>query len=298
MHSELLIAIGAGLGGMLGWGLADFFAKKTIDQIGDVVTLAWAHVFGMIAFVLLAFGQTLARNQPFVIPTDKETWAILALLGALQAAVYLLVYKGFGKGQLALLNPIFASFSGLTALVSIIALGEVISASRMSALALIFGGILLISVDIQAFAGRRISFAHVPGLKEVGVATVLAAFWTIFWDQMIGGKDFLSYALFMYAFMTITILVVVMVKRIRISGVKPECWKFLISIGVCETIAYVAISIGYSQTSLTSIVVLLSGAFSLPTIVLARLFLKEKTTPIQAVGSVAIVLGAVLLPLR
>ena len=29
-------------GGMFGWGLADFFAKKTIDKIGDIQTLAWA----------------------------------------------------------------------------------------------------------------------------------------------------------------------------------------------------------------------------------------------------------------
>jgi len=33
MQTELLIAIIAGLGGMFGWGLADFFAKKTIDSI-------------------------------------------------------------------------------------------------------------------------------------------------------------------------------------------------------------------------------------------------------------------------
>jgi len=42
---------------MLGWGLADFFAKKTIDQIGDIVVLAWAHVFGTGVLVMLGFGD-------------------------------------------------------------------------------------------------------------------------------------------------------------------------------------------------------------------------------------------------
>jgi len=39
MQQELLIAVLAGLGGMFGWGFADFFAKKTIDEIGSVASL-------------------------------------------------------------------------------------------------------------------------------------------------------------------------------------------------------------------------------------------------------------------
>ena len=38
MQSDLVIAVLAGFGGMLGWGFADFFAKKTIDEIGDVAS--------------------------------------------------------------------------------------------------------------------------------------------------------------------------------------------------------------------------------------------------------------------
>ena len=46
MQSALTIAVLAGLGGMLGWGAADFFAKKTIDKIGAIASLVWAHIFG------------------------------------------------------------------------------------------------------------------------------------------------------------------------------------------------------------------------------------------------------------
>ena len=54
MDHALLIAILAGLGGMIGWGFADFFAKKTIDRIGDIPSLVWAHVFGTSIFILIA----------------------------------------------------------------------------------------------------------------------------------------------------------------------------------------------------------------------------------------------------
>jgi drug/metabolite transporter (DMT)-like permease len=295
---ELLIAVLAGLGGMVGWGLADFFAKKTIDQIGDIVTLAWAHIFGTLAFVLVALYQQFMRGQPVAIPSDVETWALLIFFGILQAAVYLLVYNGFGKGQVALLNPIFASFSGLTAVLSIAAFGEAVTTYRVLTLGIIFVGILLVSIDVEWLRAKRFSLAHIPGLKEVALATVLAAFWTIFWKQFIGGKDWLSYALFMYAFMTIAVLVVAKVRRIPLAVGKPGLWGFLILIGLCETGAYLAISLGYSETSLTSVVALLSGAFSVPTIILARAFLKERTTLVQTVGTLTIVLGIILLPLQ
>lgn len=120
---------------MLGWGFADYFAKKTIDQIGDIVSLVWAHVFGTCGFLVLALATAALRAGSVAVPSDPSTWALLALFGILQAAVYLLVYIGFGKGQLALLNPIFASFSGITAVVSIAAFGEPFSALRALAVA-------------------------------------------------------------------------------------------------------------------------------------------------------------------
>lgn len=39
MQKELFIAIIAGLGAMLGWGISDFFAKKSVDKIGPLVSL-------------------------------------------------------------------------------------------------------------------------------------------------------------------------------------------------------------------------------------------------------------------
>src|SRR5687767_5399383 len=127
MQHELLIALLAGLAGMLGWGFADFFAKKTIDEIGDIVSLAWAHVFGTFALVLAALFQVTILHKQINIPNDLQTFSLLLFFGVLQAAIYLLVYKGFGKGQVAVLNPVFASFSGLTALMSILIFGEIVS---------------------------------------------------------------------------------------------------------------------------------------------------------------------------
>jgi drug/metabolite transporter (DMT)-like permease len=97
--------------------------------------------------------------------------------------------------------------------------------------------------------------------------------------------------------MTVAIVLFAAYKKISLSIKKNSMWKFLILIGVFETLAYFSISIGYSMTTKTSVVALLSGAFSLPTIILARLFLKEKVTALQTLGSIIIIVGIMLLPL-
>jgi drug/metabolite transporter (DMT)-like permease len=297
MANPLFVAIMAGLGGMIGWGLADFFAKKTIDQIGDTVTLAWAHVFGTVTLIVFAFARDVGRNQSMSFLQPSYIVALLIFFGVLQAAVYFFIYKGFGKGQVAVLNPIFASFSGLVALISIFIFKEQMNGSLAIGLLLIFGGVLLMNIDFRALARRRVNFITVPGFREVAIATVLATCWTLGWNWFIKSQDWVSYTFFMYCFMTIAIIIIARAQKVHLFAVKSGSWKFLVLIGVCEVGAYLSISLGYSVTSHTSVIALLSGAFSLPTIILARMFLKEKTTRMQAIGSAVIIGGIMLLSL-
>jgi drug/metabolite transporter (DMT)-like permease len=66
-------------------------------------------------------------------------------------------------------------------------------------------------------------------------------------------------------------------------------------IGVGETTAYAALTWAYSRTDLTSVIAVLSGAFSLPTIILARLFLRERMSGLQTMGAVAVLCGTMFL---
>ena len=297
MQQELLIAIFAGLGGMIGWGLADFFAKKTIDEIGSVVSLVWAHVFGVIVLMCVLVYRLVVFQKSIFIPNDISVWGSLFFFGALQAVIYLLVYKAFSKGKLAIVNPIFASYSGLAAILSIVIFGEVVKFHVLVSLSIIFFGVLLLNVDAGALRLRRLSFFGALGLKEALLAALLAALWTVSWDKFIGGKDWLSYAVFMYLSMAIVAFAIAKIQKVDLSIVNSNLWKFLVLIGLCEIVAYMAISLGFSSTSYLSIVAVLSGSFSLPTILLARLFLKERVTMLQTIGSFFIITGTVLLPL-
>jgi hypothetical protein len=86
MQQELVIALIAGFGGMFGWGLADFFAKKTIDHIGSVVSLVWAHLFGTLALTAIYLYQVI-NGASVAFPADLKTWGFLAFFGVLQCCI-------------------------------------------------------------------------------------------------------------------------------------------------------------------------------------------------------------------
>lgn len=291
----MFLAILAGLGGCLGWGLADFFAKKTIDELGDVMTLAWAGVFGTAAFAVAAWVGQALYDHSITVPDNASTWLILAFFGTLQGAVYIFVYRGFAKGRVGLLSPVFASFAGLVALISILFLGEQASSLRIIALLITFAGVLALNADFDALSSLRLGWNHVDGFFDVFIATLLAALWTVLWELFVSGKDWLSYAAYMFAFMTIAVFIFAGYRKLPFSVQQRRLWKFIAAIGICETVAYLAITLGYGATPFVSVVAVLSAAFSLPTMLLARLFLNENFTRHQALAALTIVFGAILL---
>lgn len=295
MNTELAIAIGGGLGGMLGWGLADFFAKKTIDEIGDITTLVWAHVLGSAGLVVLLAAYALG-NHGLALPSGAGEWGGIAVFGLLQGIIYMLVYQGFGKGPVAVLNPIYATYSGVVALVSVIA-GEAISLALGGWFALMFIGIMLVSLDISGIRKGRLKLST-PGFMEVASAAVLAAGWTLGWNAFVGGKNGFLYGLLMYIAMTIGVVVIVSARRTNVRFSRPTAWKFLALIGATEIVAYAGISYGFSQSDHVALVALLSGAFSVPTVLLARLFLREQVQKVQYLGIGAILLGLAGITLR
>ncbi len=295
MQHELLIAIIAGLGGMLGWGFSEFATKKSVDKVGFISSLVWAHVFGTLILFLVLFLKPTITNVATVFPMNLGQWLGIVVFGTLQTTVYYFSYKAFEKGEVSILSPIFASFAGIVAILSVLVLGETLNPSLIPALILIFGGVLLINLDWGNLRMSNIRIKGVAGLKEIIIATILAAVWTLGWDKFTANKDWLVYTTFMFVFMTISAFLISRLHKINLLVVRPEAWKFLWFIALGEVIAYLAITLGYSSTSHASVVAILSGASSVPTIILARIFLKEKMTIAQTIISLVIISGIVLL---
>ncbi len=295
MERGLLIALLTGLGGMLGWGFSEFATKKSVDRIGTISSLVWAHVFGTMILFSLLFVRLFIVHAPVIFPIALSEWSGLLFFGTLQTMVYYFAYKGFEKGEVSILSPIFASFAGVVALLSILVFGEALNIGFVPALVFIFGGVMLINIDLESLKANRIRIKAVVGLKEIIIATVLATVWTLGWDKFTGNKDWMVYTTLMFVFMTLSAFLIASMAKVNLWEVKLGAWKFLWLIAIGEIIAYLAITFGYASTTYTSVIAILSGASSLPTIILARVFLKEKMAKIQTTASLIIITGIILL---
>jgi len=293
MSPELLIAILSGLGGMFGWGIADFLAKKTITTLGDVTTLFWCQFLGI--FPLLA----LFLSAPSIPHIGYLELIWLAVLGIWSGLSYIPTYVAFGKGKVSLLSPLFACYAVVVTILSAILLHEAIPLGRQIAFGVVFFGVLLISGDsksILMLVGiARVKSEKVKGFKEILLAICLYSTWLIALDQLVNGKDWAPLLLIIRVFSAISLFGYAKATKRRLRVVDSALWKYLIFIGCFDVAAFACVSFGFSRTPFVSIVAMLSGAFSLPTIVLARIFLKERTTTVQTVGSLIVVVGVMLL---
>jgi drug/metabolite transporter (DMT)-like permease len=291
MNHSLFIAILAGLGGMLGWGFSDFFAKKTIDKIGDVTTLFWGQLIGILPLVGLFLYHPIL---PTLKGQDPLFWA---LLGAFSGLTYIPTYIAFGKGKLSLLSPIFASYSAIVAFLSAVLLHETLTNNQQVGIVIVFTGILLVSTSpselFRLIKGK--SKHKTDGLAEILLATVTYSFWLIALDKFISGRDWVPVLLGIRVVSTSTLLIYALMTGRKLLVRGHNMWKYLIGIGLFDVAAFASVSYGYSVTPHVAIVTVLAATFSLPTIILARVFLKEKVTPLQTLASLTILGGIVFL---
>jgi uncharacterized membrane protein len=292
MDNTLLVAVLAGLGGMVGWGAADFFAKKTIDTIGDLRTLFWAQLIGVIPLAL-AF-----LVHPKVPDLNRFDPLFLLLFGMAGALSYLPLYSAFGKGKVSILSPIFASYSVVVVILAAIFLNAQISSLQAAAIAVVFAGTLILSTDLTELRQLIRSRQKLgDGVPDVLIALFGYSFWLLFLDKFLNGKEWLFYLLIIRSLAVVTLFVYSRLTRTSLRIAQPGLWKYLTVIGLFDVAAFSAVSYGFSHTSYIAIVTVLSATFSIPTLLLAYAFLKERMTSVQFGGVALVLVGVVLISL-
>lgn len=292
MHNELFIAVTAGLTAMIGWGAADFFAKKTIDSIGDITTLFWAQCVGLAPLVLLFL------LHPEIPKLERFDPLFIVLFGIVSALSYIPLYRGFGKGKVSLLSPVFASYSVVVVILAAIFLHAGISFNQKIAIGLVFAGILLSSVDPSEIRSIfKAKKGRADGVPEVLAAMLVYSFWLMLFDKFLNGKEWVFYLLTIRLIAVITLALYAFLKHHTVAVRQEGLSKYLVCIGLFDVMAYAAVSYGYSHTSYIGIVTVLSATFSLPTIILAAVFLKERISRLQLAATLLIICGVIIISL-
>jgi drug/metabolite transporter (DMT)-like permease len=290
--NSFLIALIAGLSGMLGWGISDFFAKKTIDKIGALKTLIGMQIIG--GLTLLMF--FLLNKQAFPTITGTMLFYVSAL-ALLDGAGYLFLYRAFEKGVMSIVSPIAASAAGFSVIVAVFVFKESLSLFGSLGVILIFLGILITSTDLKDLRSSFSKANLTNGIPEAIAVMFLVGLWFPLWDKFVEGQEWLFWliALKLTTGTMLCIYFYLTNKEKKLMNGYKSVIRTLVPVAVLDTIAYLGTTWGYSiTTNTTSLITVVANAYSLPTIILAYFLLKERINKQQALGIASIIGGIVI----
>ena len=287
-----LIALIAGLSGMFGWGISDFFAKKSTDKIGNLKTVIGTQFIEGI-FLFLYY---LTRNNSLPVITPILI-VYLTGLAFIDGIVYLLLYRSFEKGILSIVSPIAASAAGVAVLVSVFLYKEVLSKTGLIGVILIFLGIIATSTDIRDLKKSFSKANLVNGAPEALGVMVLMGLWFPMWDKFVQDKDWLFWLILLKLVMEMMLLIYFYITRKgdRLLAGYKSVFIILLPAAILDALAYMGTTWGYSiTTNTTSLITVIANAYSLPTIILAYFLLKERISKQQALGIISIISGIII----
>lgn len=280
----------AGFLSMLGWGTADFLGAKATRKIGNILTLLWMQIIGF----FIAFIYFLANFFSFNIANISKFLIILAITGFLQMVAYLSFYKGFEKGQVSLVAPLSASYVMITVILSLIFFKEILAINQAIAIILIISGIILLSIDIKLIKETKKLSAYV-GVKE-GLITMISwgisMFLVIFTARALGW--FLPIFLFRFFLLLFLVIYIFIGKQSFRVPFQPSLLALLLPIGLLDIGAFFTYSFGAIKEH-ALIVAPIAASYPLVTIILARVFLKEKPALNQIFGIAGVIIGLILI---
>lgn len=285
--NPVILSILAGLGGMIGWGISDFFAGLFSKKIGHFKTFFWSQTAGLVfAALLIFFFATNFNISPLMA-------VLLPVAAIFYAAAYLFFYKGFELGNISIVSATINLWAVFTVLFAFIFLGQRLSVFQFLGVAMIIAGVTFVSLKWSDIKNQN---SHLlKGVKE----TVAAAFlFGIFWNLSdVIAKDigWLPTTIFVKIGVILFLLLFAsFVKReLAIAKTATQTKLLVALVGILEAFAVASVNWGLTISG-AILVTPIASALSIITITMALVFLKEKITKVQALGIVMAVAGIVL----
>jgi drug/metabolite transporter (DMT)-like permease len=294
--SSFLIAFLGGSLGMVGYGSADFLAKKVIAALGVPRTLFLTQLITSLLLCLFLFGDSGLPE----FSTINLLW--LAGFSLFDSAGYLCLYRAFQVGKVSIVSPVASSFTILTALVSHFAFAERFSGLKIGCLALVISGIMLVAVDPEEIRGKGNNEKLSRGVGMALCVALIFGFFYPFWDDFISVPGYIVWVILQRVVVVLFLggYLLLSAGRKRVSPAPGGGALLLLVpfIAVGETLARFGNSWAlHATTGRTSLITALTALFPLVTLLLAHFFLKERLKRLQYCGVFLIVAGLALAPL-
>ncbi len=289
-----------GISAALGWGVADFSARFASRRIGAFRTLMVIQFFG---FTALSIFLWLTGGFSRSFPPGWTPWLFAAIAGLNNTCAGLCLYRSFEIGAISIAGPISSSYPALTVALAIVS-GEHIHALRGAGLALTFIGMILAALtfapDEKHAVDPHTHHAHAHLSKSAVFAIVAATgYGVMFWwlgfhvVPLVGGVV----SVWVIRLTTLsTLLLVGLPSGKALPLPRGSVWWLLLLTGLTDTSAFVANNTGLGSGHV-AVVSVLASLYGAVTVLLARIFLRERMDRSQWFGIFLIFVGIVLVSL-
>lgn len=285
--STVLQSVLAGLGGMFGWGLYDFFGGLFSKSIGNFKTFFWSQLAGLVFVALLGVAFAINMNVPIRIAI------LIPVASVLYAVAYLLFFKGFELGNVSIISATMNLWAVFTMLFAFIFLGQRLSTFQFVGVLMILAGVAFVSLKWEDINNQNINLSS--GVKETVLAALLFGIFWIFSEIISENIGWLSTTLFVKVGIVLFMLLFSLLvnRELRVSQTSPKIMATILCAGVLEAAALAVVNWGLTIGD-AILVTPISSALSIVTIAMAVLFLKEKINTLQGIGMVIVISGIVL----
>ena len=286
-----------GLTAAVCWGVSDFMARYCTRRIGTYRTLFYLQVTGLVALsiVLAVTGEW----HSLVMGTHRTALAWVIGVGLLNTVSSLALFRAFETGVLAIVAPIGASYPALTVILSLMS-GEVLRPTRGLGILFALVGVVLAATSFSLNNHQVSEMHHHSGHFMRGVGWAIAAafgYGVLFWllgfrvMPMFGG----TISVWFIRLVTFSALAT-LASPLRQSLAAPtgSTLGLALGIGLIDTAAFVSnnLALKSEQVAVASVLTSLYGAV---TVLLAAIFLRERTEWTQWCGIALIFLGIALI---
>lgn len=277
-----MIAILGGLGAALAFAAATLCSSRSSRMIGPASVLAWVMLVGL----AILLPPILVQDPPELSATTVR-W--LALAGCGNVVGLMLAYAGLRIGKVGVVAPILSTEGAIAAVIAIMS-GERLAGAVVATLLLIALGICLASIgrDEGDEPGRhddRRAVAYALGaalafglsLYATGhVSADLPLAWVLLPARVVG--------------VAVVAVPLAVTRRLRISS---RAVPLVIAGGCLEVAGFALFALGARRG--IAVAAVLSSQFAALAAVAAYVLFRERLTPVQITGVVAIGIGVAAL---
>lgn len=275
-----MLAVALALGASLAFGVADYLGGAAARRLALLTVLLLSQLAGLAGIVVVVA----LRGEG---PPDTTSLAWGALAGLFGAAAITALYHGLAVGLMSVVAPLAATAAVIPVIAGVV-IGETPTSVQNGGIAVVLLGVILVSrSSSEGTTGRFAAGAGLGLLAALLIGALLTAFETA------SDQDPYWATLTLRTVTAMIFLAAALVRRPPLH-VGRRALAGLVLIGLLDLAGTTLFAVA-STEGLVGIVSVLSSLYPVVTVALARVFLGERLSGIQAAGVVAAFGGIALI---